>query len=92
MLIELDLYKLPEPYDSNYPEGYKFSWIALDLSDPKKRVLFDCHTPKGPHFHIDEEKEGASFEWVSLSNAQQFFYLKVIEHFGEIPDLRGALE
>ena len=73
VLIELDLYKLPDPYDSTYPEGYRFSWIALDPNDAAQRVLFDCHPPKGPHLHIDMEKEGTPFKWTSLLDAQNFF-------------------
>jgi hypothetical protein len=47
-------------------------------------VLFDSHTPKGPHFHVDADSEGQSFNWVSVEDAIRLFREKVMEHFGEL--------
>jgi hypothetical protein len=51
----MDLYKLPEGHPKSFPDGHRFSWIAFDSDDESMRVLFDCHHPKGPHFHVDNE-------------------------------------
>jgi hypothetical protein len=47
--IQMDLYQLSgtSGRDGN---DYRFSWIAFDTEDPMRRILFDCHPPKGPHF------------------------------------------
>jgi hypothetical protein len=78
----MDLHKLPEGHSENFPEGYKFSWIAFDPNRESERVLFDCHFPKGPHFHIDDEVEGEPFKWTSLDAAYDLFFVKVKERFG----------
>ena len=83
IVIFMDLYQLPGGYPDTFPEGYKFSWIAFDPEDETKRVLFDCHPPKGPHAHIDEDGDGEPFSWVSLEAAYEFFFDKVRERFGE---------
>jgi hypothetical protein len=57
VVIFMDLYKLPKGAKKDYPEGYKFSWIAFDSENEAKRVLFDCHTKKGPHLHLDGDKK-----------------------------------
>lgn len=81
----MDLFRLTEEDPAQtHPEGYRFSWIAFDRESPEKRVLFDCHPPKGPHFHLDEDREGVPFEWTSLAAAIEFFRQKVREHFGEL--------
>ena len=55
LAVFMDLYKLPEGHHDSFPEGYKFSWIAFDPENPSKQVLLDCHVPKGPHFHTDQD-------------------------------------
>lgn len=89
--LYMDLFKISPPHDPCYPEGFKFSWIAFDPENPEIRILFDCHSPKGPHLHIDSDPVGTSFKWTSLENARSLFYLKVIDHFGEHPILRGGV-
>lgn len=88
IVMEMDLYELPDAS----PNGmlgmrYKFSWIAFERESPTKRVLFDCHAPKGPHFHIDDAKDGQAFDCTSISEAVQFFREKVTERFGALRDL-----
>ncbi len=77
----MDLFQIPEPERKNYPEGYRFSWIAFDAEDPEERVLFDCHPPKGPHIHVDGEPEFL-FKWKSLEQSEALFFEKVQEKFG----------
>lgn len=43
------------PKTKKYPDGIKYSLIVIDPSSNKK-VLMDNHTPKGHHYHIDEEE------------------------------------
>ena len=89
--IFMDLFLLPAPCESCFPEGFKFSWIAFEEDMPEARILFDCHSPKGPHMHIGQNLMDSPFEWQSLSVAQDLFYSKVIEFFGEIPELRRLM-
>jgi hypothetical protein len=81
--VFMDLYQLPEGYSQAYPEGYRFSWIAFDSENPQARVLFDCHHPKGPHVHVDEDSDGESFEWTSLDEVYELFFEKLRERFGD---------
>jgi hypothetical protein len=64
-----------------YPEDYKFNWIAFNQDEPSEKVLFDNHHNKAPHFHF-EEKE-VFFKWLSLEQAEGLFFQKVTEKFGE---------
>ena len=45
--VHMDLYEVTKK--KGQPE-YRFSWIAFDIDNPMRRILFDCHPPKGPHF------------------------------------------
>ncbi len=88
IVMEMNLYELPAVEATADPgERYRFSWIAFDQADPAKRILFDCHAPKGTHFHIDDDKDGSPFVWSSLSDAIQLFQKKVTEHFGELSEI-----
>ena len=79
--LVMDLYEIPEPDKGKYPDGYRFSWIAFDVELPEKRVLFDCHPPKGPHLHVDGEPE-IYFKWVSLEETEELFFSKIQDRFG----------
>ena len=71
--------KLPE-----FPEGYKFSWIAFNVINPQQEfVLFDNHHGKPPHYHIDNKKKYTFFTWTSRKEAQKLFFQKVQERFGD---------
>ena len=83
--IRMDVYRVEESEGQKFPEGYRFSWIAFDRYDPQSKVLFDCHPPKGPHFHINEAIE-EGFEWQGLEDAMELFWQKVWGHFGERDD------
>jgi hypothetical protein len=87
VVIEMDLYKLPDASTGDLGSQFRFSWIAFDEEAPNQRVLFDCHAPKGMHFHLDEDKEGRSFTCASIAEAIQLFQEKVKEHFGELQEL-----
>ena len=70
--------------------GFRLSWIAFDLLDPERRVLFDDHPPKGPHFH--RRGQETSFEWNGVPHALKLFVDLVRLEFGDHPDLADLLE
>ena len=79
VFVEVILLKL-ETDKPEFPEGYKFKWIAFNRDNPNERVLFDNHTGKKPHYH--ENGKEVFFTWISRKHAQQMFYQKIIEKFG----------
>ena len=81
--IYADTFQLPGKDLSSW-NAYRFSWIAFDPDETSARVLFDCHEPKGPHWHIDSDEVGQPFTWTGLKEAEEFFFQKVEERFGEI--------
>ena len=81
--VFMDVFRLPEGHPESFPEGYRFSWIAYDSENEEARVLFDCHHPKGPHIHVDEDPAGTPFKWVSLESAYDLFFSKLREWFGD---------
>ena len=81
IVIEMKLFKITGKEAVHHPEGYRVGWIAFELENPGKRVLFDSHPPKGIHFHIDADEHGTSFTWKSLEKAEQMFFEKVQRHF-----------
>lgn len=83
----MDLFKLAEGHPKSFPDGYRFSWIAFDPDMPNERILFDCHDPKGPHVHIDNDPDGDPIEWTTLDNAYELFFERVRNRFGEYEEL-----
>ena len=82
----MDLYKLADETGKPGAE-FRFSWIAFDTDNPMRRVLFDSHLPKGPHYHLDDDQEGQPFEWSSVPEAIRLFREMVAEHFGELREI-----
>ena len=80
VFIELIVLKLATN-KPEFPEGYKFKWIAFNRNKPYERVLFDNHAGKLPHYHENGTEE--FFTWISRKHAQQLFYQKVIKKFGD---------
>ena len=78
----MDVYRLPEGHPKTFPEWYRFSRIAYDTENEMARVLFDCHEPKGPHTHVDDDGEGMPFDWKSIEAAYDLFFERVKERFG----------
>ena len=54
--IKMKLPKLPNIQKKEFPQDYKFSWIAYSLENTNERVLFDNHHGKAPHFHVDNDQ------------------------------------
>ena len=86
IFVHMDLFKVSEKEAPKHPGGYRFSWIAFNAEDPKKKVLFDSHPPKGAHFHIDGDKKGVSFVWESAKQAEALFFAMVAAHFNIDPE------
>lgn len=76
------LQKLPNIQRKEFPQDYKFSWIAYNLENTSERVLFDNHHGKIPHYHIDKDKQGISFAWASQEKSEKLFWEKVQKRFG----------
>jgi hypothetical protein len=83
ILISMDLYWI-ENDPENYPFGYKYSWIAVDIEDKNHTVLFDCHPPKGPHIHIGPSE--SSYDWVSIEKTESDFWELVDKEFGPLEE------
>lgn len=86
--IRMDLFSIEG--SSSSANGFRFSWIAFDLEEPDRKVLFDNHLPKGPHFH--NRGQETSFEWKGVPDALRLFVDLVQLEFGDHPDLADLLE
>ena len=82
IIIEVDIWSVPEIKRHLYPNGLKFGWIACNWDNPDERILVDYHPKKGFHYHIDQEPI-VKLEWISLKHSQQLFVKMVKEKFGE---------
>lgn len=85
--LKMRLWKIPFGKKSpDFPESYKFSWIAFNVEKPKQEfVLFDNHRNKPPHYHVDNKKDYIFFTWTSRKNAEKLFFQKAQERFGYFP-------
>jgi hypothetical protein len=82
IIIEMDIWLVPEEKSHLYPDGLKFGWIACDKDNPNEQLLVDYNIKKGFHYHVDDEPI-VKLEWVSLAEALNFFSEKVHKKFGE---------
>ncbi|KLL02639.1 MAG: hypothetical protein MRERV_82c006 [Mycoplasmataceae bacterium RV_VA103A] len=82
IIIEMDIWLVPESKRHLYPDGLKFGWIACNKDNPNERILVDYNLKKGFHYHIDNEPI-IRLKWVSLSETLNFFYEKVHKKFGD---------
>ena len=85
IIIETDIWLVPEDKRSLYPDGLKFGWVAFNIDNPDEQLLVDYNTKKGFHYHLDK-KVIAKLEWISLLEAFNFFYEKVYEKFGDFQE------
>lgn len=84
IVVFADLYRLPKPEKKSGAEKFKFSWIAFDSENESRRVLMDCHEPKGPHIHFDDDKDGQVFRWTGIDAAWVMFFDTIRSHFGDL--------
>lgn len=80
--VIVEVWKIPEPENANYPDSLKVSILAFLESNPDDLVLVDCHPPKGPHFHMDGKE--VAFAWSSFEDAEKLFWDLVEGKFGKI--------
>ncbi|CFW92737.1 protein of unknown function [endosymbiont DhMRE of Dentiscutata heterogama] len=78
--VEMSLVKFTSQVSTEFPEGYKFRWMAYNVDNPDKLLRFDNHTGKFPHWH-DNGQEG-ELEWLGLEKTEQLFFQKVKSKFG----------
>ena len=76
-ILELKIWIIKD--DKNYPDNYKYSLICLDEKKNSK-ILFDNHSPKGHHFHID--KQEFKYEFINEEKLVNDFEKLIFEHFG----------
>lgn len=81
IVVEMDVYEVSGSDTKKHSDGYRFSWIAFNALNPNERVLFDSHPPKGPHFHIDNQKNEIKIKWTSIDATERLFYRMVARHF-----------
>ena len=79
IFVEIELLKLATD-KPEFPQGFKFKWLAFNRDKPAEKVLFDNHKDKKPHYH-DNGKE-AFFTWKSRKDTQQMFYQAIIKKWG----------
>jgi hypothetical protein len=56
--------------------------LAFDREYPEQKILFDNHTGKKPHYHIDKKQK--FFTWISREHTQKMFYQEIVKKFGEL--------
>jgi len=76
-IIEITVHQVLQ--SPRYPDGLKWGLICFDRKS-KKRVLFDNHHPKGPHFHLNEQESAYTF--VDLDKLVEDFKETVLNHMG----------
>lgn len=81
--VKVELWKLPLPQPTEFPQGYKFKLIAYNIENSEELVRIDNHQGKFPHYHLDNKQK--SFTWVSLAETERLFLQLVQEKFGSFP-------
>jgi len=76
-VIEMKVWEVPNT--KNYPEGFKYSLIAVDPVSGSK-VLMDNHSPKGHHYHLDDKQLPYSF--TNLNKLVRDFKKLTFDHLG----------
>ncbi|KLL01717.1 MAG: hypothetical protein MRERC_10c037 [Mycoplasmataceae bacterium RC_NB112A] len=69
------LWQFSNPYGIEFPQGYKFSWIAYNVKILKKNIR------ENRFIDILNDREGF-FEWVSVDETEKLFLAKIRERFG----------
>lgn len=62
-LIEMTIHRVPK--DADYPEGVKYSLVAIDRETGKRLLGFDNHERRGHHMHVGRKERAYAFvdEW-----------------------------
>lgn len=80
-----EIFKIPKAQGHDFPDGFKVSMIAFRSDMPERRILLDCHPPKGPHYHVGTEE--VQFEWQGLQSADDLFWKLVKTEFGNLEEV-----
>jgi len=76
LLLERKIWKIPA--STRYPNGIKY---RLVLADPKKHLvilLYDNHSPKGPHVHWGDRERDYEFKNIEML-LKDFFQEAAVE-------------
>lgn len=84
VVVIMKLWLFPNEKRKEFPEGLKINWIAYNEDNATERVLFDNHHGKVLHYHIDGEKPGTPFVWISRKQVEELFWEKVQTRFGKL--------
>ncbi len=76
-ILELKIWTIEN--DKNYPETYKYRLICIDKKTGNK-ILFDNHSPKGHHFHINNNE--FQYKFINEDKLIRDFEKLIFEHFG----------
>ncbi len=76
-ILELKIWTIEN--DKNYSESYKYRLICMDKKTGNK-ILFDNHSPKGHHFHINDEE--FQYKFINEDKLIRDFEKLIFEHFG----------
>lgn len=80
-----EIFKIPMAQAHHFPDGFKVSMIAYRNDLPEKRILLDCHPPKGPHYHLENQE--VNFQWQGLDHADELFWQLVETEFGKLEEV-----
>lgn len=64
---------------NKYPDGIKYRLIFINIKTNEK-VLLDNHTPKGHHYHLDDEEYNYNYQ--GMDQLIEDFKLLVKNHMG----------
>jgi hypothetical protein len=76
-ILEMKLWEVTKT--KKYPDGIKYGLIVVNIK-LKKKVSMDNHTPKGHHYHIDDEE--FDYEYKGIEQLAEDFYSLVKVHLG----------
>lgn len=79
IFVEIEWLKL-DTNKPEFPNGFKFKWLAFNRDNPAEKILFDNHTGKKSHYHIDKKEK--FFTWTSREHTQQMFCQEVVKKWG----------
>lgn len=76
-LLEQKIWEIDDK--KRYPNGFKYSLVCINLKT-KEKILFDNHSPKGHHFHINEDE--FDYDFKDENKLMTDFIQLVYEKFG----------
>jgi hypothetical protein len=77
MVLELKLWEVEKT--KKYPDGIKYRLIMIDPKT-RYRILMDNHSPKGHHFHVNNEQ--FDYDFTNIPKLLSKFKELVQKNFG----------